>query len=232
MHFGFFSVYVEDIQGCPQGDSYRSLSKTGQGILLGFWLRPLSSTVWLRKSSKAPSEPSGTLCLCVLSWTIPRFLTLFTNGTTQEPICMDVGRSLSELEVATSRASVLPLFSCSLFWTIQLCMSFVQCWMISVALSMLHESKEVCSCISSAKDWCFTGCLAIESERGLVYMINKTGLRTDPWGTLNGSGMGWVESCPNTETDCILPVIYDLSHTSAVPLTLQYDWSGLMIVCG
>ena len=66
MRFGFFWVYVEDIQGRPQGDSYRSLSETGRGILLGFWLRPLSSTVWLRKSSEAPSRPSGTLCLCVL----------------------------------------------------------------------------------------------------------------------------------------------------------------------
>ena len=118
----------------------------------------------------------------------PKLLTLFTNGTTLEPICMDVGRSLSELEVATRRPLVLPSFSCSLFWTIQLCMSFVQCWMISLALLMLHESKEVFSCESSAKDWCFTGCLVIKWERGLVYMINKTGPRTDPWRTPNESG--------------------------------------------
>ena len=51
--------------------------------------------------------------------------------------------------------------------------------MISIALSMLHESKEVFSYVSSAKDWSFTGCLAFKSERGLVYMINKTGPRTD-----------------------------------------------------
>ena len=160
----------------------------------------------------------------LLSRITPRFLTLFTNGTTLEPICMDVGRSLSELEVDTRRASVLPSFNCSLFWTIQLCMSFVQCWMISIALSMLHESKEVFSCVSSAKDWCFTGCLAIKSERGLVYMINKTGPRTDPWGTPNDSGTG-SESRPSTETNCILPVIYDLNHASTVPLTPKYDCS-------
>ena len=45
----------------------------------------------------------------------PRFLTLFTNGTILEPICIDVGRSLSALEVATRRASVLPSFNCSFF---------------------------------------------------------------------------------------------------------------------
>ena len=43
--FWIFGVYVEDIQGRPQGNSYCSLSETGRGILLGFWLRPLSSTV-------------------------------------------------------------------------------------------------------------------------------------------------------------------------------------------
>ena len=48
MCFGFFWVYVEDTEGHPQGDSYRSLSETGQGILLGFWLCPLSGTVWSR----------------------------------------------------------------------------------------------------------------------------------------------------------------------------------------
>ena len=120
----------------------------------------------------------------------PKLLTSFTNGMTLEPICMDVGRSLSELEVATRRALVFTFVRYSLFWTIQLCMSFVQCWMISVALLMVHESKEVFSCESSAKDWCFTGCLVIKWERGLVYMINKTGPRTDPWGTQNESG--WV----------------------------------------
>ena len=40
----------------------------------------------------------------------PRSLTFLTNGTTLEFICMDVGRSLSELEVATRRASVLRSF--------------------------------------------------------------------------------------------------------------------------
>ena len=45
MYFGFSGVYVEDIQGRLQGDSYHSLSVTGRGVLLGFWLRPLSSTV-------------------------------------------------------------------------------------------------------------------------------------------------------------------------------------------
>ena len=144
---------------------------------------------------------------------------------TLEPICMDAGRSLFELEVATRRASVLPSFSCSLFWTIHLCMSFAECRMISIVLSMLHESEEVFSCVSSAKDWWFTGCLAIKSERGLVYMINKTGPRTDPIGTLKDSGTG-SESRPSTERDCILPVIYDLNHASAAPSTAKYDCSS------
>ena len=95
---------------------------------------------------------------------------------------------------------------------------------------MLHESKEVFSCVSSAKDWCFTlvigayWCLAIKSERGLVYMTNKTGTRTDPWGTPNDSGMG-SESCPSTETNCILPVKYDFNNASAVPSTPKHDCS-------
>ena len=41
----FWIFYVVDIQGRRQEDSYRSLSETGRGILLGFGLRPLSSAV-------------------------------------------------------------------------------------------------------------------------------------------------------------------------------------------
>ena len=73
---------------------------------------------------------------------------------------------------------------------------------------MLHESKEVFSCVSSAKDWCFTGCLAIKSETA----------------TPNDSGTS-SESCPSTETNSILTVIYDLNHASAVPSTPKYDCS-------
>ena len=63
-----------------------------------------------------------TLIMCTFmdnlqSRITPRFLTLFTNGTTLEPNFMDIGRSLSELEVATRRASVLPSFNCSFPWT-------------------------------------------------------------------------------------------------------------------
>ena len=40
-----FFFYAVDIQVRRQGDSYHSLSETGQGILQGFWLCPLSNTV-------------------------------------------------------------------------------------------------------------------------------------------------------------------------------------------
>ena len=65
----------------------------------------------------------------------PRFLALFSNGTTLEPICMAVGRSLSKLEVATRRASVLPSFNCSLFWTIQLIKLTVFIWVLELWFS-------------------------------------------------------------------------------------------------
>ena len=65
----------------------------------------------------------------------PKFLTLFTNGKTLEPICTAVGRSLSELEVATRRASVLPSFNCSLFWTIQLIKLTVFIWVMELWFS-------------------------------------------------------------------------------------------------
>ena len=43
---------------------------------------------------------------------------------------------------------------------------------------MLHESKEVFSCVSSAKELYWV--LGNQIREGLVYMINKTGPRTDP----------------------------------------------------
>ena len=96
--------------------------------------------------------------------------------------------------------------------------------MRSIALSMFVKSEEMFSCVSSAKDCWFTGCLAIRSERSLVYRVNKTGPRTGLWGTPNDGGTG-SESCTSTETNCILPVMHDLNHTSAVPSTPKYDCS-------
>ena len=66
--------------------------------------------------------------------------------------------------------------------------------------------------------------LGIQIREGFSVHDNKTGPRTDPWGTPNDSGAG-PESCPNTETNSILPVIYDLNHASAVLSTPRCDCS-------
>ena len=76
----------------------------------------------------------------------------------------------------------------------------------------------------SARECWLTGCLAIKSDRGFVYIVNKTGRKTEPWGTLSNGGTD-SESRPRTETNCFLSVNNDLIQVRAVPSVPKYNYS-------
>ena len=203
-HFGLSEACVRDNRGLLLADNCRCLNETGGAMQPGFWLLHLSSTVWLTRSFEAPTRPSDTLCLFVLSWKILNlewhqgFFTLLTNGTMLDPLWIDAGSSLSREEVVTRRASVLSLFSCRLFWIIQPWLSLVQHQVLLIVLSMLQNLEKGWVVYHHKKSVGRLDVWQIKSDRGFVYIVNKAGPKTEPWGTQNNTGTG-SESRPRTE---------------------------------
>ena len=54
---------------------------------------------------------------------------------------------------------------------------------------ILSGGADICNCMSSANEWCMIECESIIADKGLLYMVKRIGPRTEPWGTLECSGV-------------------------------------------
>ena len=83
----------------------------------------------------------------------------------------------------TSINSVLSGFNFSLLAIIQSETSCQHCWTndSDISGSVLEREREIC--VSSAYRWWQMLCLIITLLKGVVYRVNKSGSRTEPWGT-------------------------------------------------
>ena len=79
-----------------------------------------------------------------------------------------------------NRHSVLSSFSLSLSDVIHVFTSEMQSCMLWTQVSIWSGRQELCSWVSSAKDWLEMECRPMSVVRGFVYKMTKTGPRTEP----------------------------------------------------
>jgi hypothetical protein len=72
--------------------------------------------------------------------------------------------------------------------------------------------KEMKSCVSSAYRWWDTDVLDNKELSGVVYRMNRSGPRTEPWGTPHDIGVGGRDLQPEDETVNDRDKRYDLNQ--------------------
>ena len=112
--------------------------------------------------------------------------------------------------------SVLSSFILSLLQAIQSLTDSAQDWMSSSSLAKCSGLEDLCSCVSSANKWYNVLWCLMTWPNGVMYMANRTGPNTEPWGTPYFNTIGW-DALPPGNTVWLRSVKYDSSHRSTTP---------------
>ena len=168
-----------------------------------------------------------SLRLHVESNKTPRFLGGSLMGVMREspmfmPICWFW---LVLLWVVITISSVLSLFSFKRLLVILIFMSLIQASRQDIAVSFdtdIPGWKEIYNWVSSAWRWKFNPCFRIMFPRGVVYIVNKIGPSTEPWGTPYFNVTD-VDVHDPIWTVCVRSLRYDSNHLRATPLFQKTD---------
>ena len=163
-----------------------------------------------------------SLRLHVESNKTPRFLGGSLLGVMREsPMFMSICWCwLVLLWVVITISSVLSSYSFKRLLVIHIFISLMQASRQDIAVSFdtdTHGSKEIYNWVSSASRWKFNPWFRIIFPRGVVYIVNKVGPSTEPWGTPYFNVTG-VDVHDPIWTVYVRSLRYDSNHLRATPL--------------
>ena len=75
-------------------------------------------------------------------------------------------------------SSVLLSISLSMFAVVQALTSLIHDYIEWGSSDISSGGTDICSCKSSANEWCMIECESIMADKGLIYMAKSIGLRT------------------------------------------------------
>ena len=115
----------------------------------------------------------------------PRFIACKENRISAFPAWMEVGWGFCSRQWADT------LFYHHSAWVcLMLSISETQSFMPWTKVSIWSGRQELCSWVSSAKDWLEMECRQMSVVRGFAYKMNRIGPRTEPCGTPKLSKVG------------------------------------------
>ena len=96
----------------------------------------------------------------------------------------------------TSMSSVLLSISLSIFAFALALKSLIHDCIEWSSSDILFGGAYICNCKSSANEWCVIDCMSIVADKGLIYMVNSFGPRTEHLGTpecAEAKGEQWMD---------------------------------------